>query len=208
MRLGDPLARGLLPARIHWRFCAMGKSVCRGARSVIVLCEPPRTAYGFTPACCLIDREAPMWRRNAETLTKMAALSAGSNGVTLSHKERLPNWNGREKRLASNTSPLVEGDKGFRDFFEEGSFARKAGQMVPLIELARVFAIRDWHPGGYPITQTGYLLNIYFIRKDEGARAVRKLHQIHMAIKIEDLAHNDRHLLKPAAARTISNRPA
>ena len=49
-----------------------------------------------TKACCLIDREAPIWRRNAETLTKMAALSAGSNGVTLSRKERLPNWNGRE----------------------------------------------------------------------------------------------------------------
>jgi hypothetical protein len=64
------------------------------------------------------------------------------------------------------------------------------------------------HPGGYPITQTGYLPNIYFIRKDEGGRTVRKLHQIHMAIKIEDLAHNDRHLLKPAAARTNSNRPA
>jgi hypothetical protein len=59
----------------------------------------------------------------------------------------------------------VEGDKGFRDVFEEGSFAGKAGQMVPLIELARLFAIRDWHPG-YPITQTGYLPNIYFIRKD------------------------------------------
>src|SRR5215472_18518814 len=40
------------------------------------------------------------------------------------------------ERLASNTSPLVEGDKGFRDVFEEGSFAGKAGQMVPLIELA------------------------------------------------------------------------
>ena len=55
-----------------------------------------RTAYASTPACSLIDREAPIWRRNAETLIKMAALSAGSNGVTLSRKERLPNWNGRE----------------------------------------------------------------------------------------------------------------
>ncbi len=52
------------------------------------------------------------------------------------------------------------------------------------------------------------LRNIDFIRKDEGGRAVRKLHQIHMAIKIEDLAHNDRHLPKPTAARAISNRPA
>jgi len=60
------------------------------------LCEPPRTAYGFNPGMLSDDREAPIWRRNAETLTKMAALSAGSNGVTLSRKERLPNWNGRE----------------------------------------------------------------------------------------------------------------
>jgi len=110
------------------------------------------------------------------------------------------------ERLASNTSPLVEDDKGFRDVYEEGSFAGKAGQMVPLIELARLFAIRHWHSGGYPISQTGQLPNIYFIRKDEGRRAVRKVHQIHIAIKIQDLAHNDRHLLKPAAARTISNR--
>ena len=80
--------------------------------------------------------------------------------------------------------------------------------MVPLIELARLLQFETGTPGGYTITQTGYLPNIYFIRKDEGGRAVRKLHQIHMAIKIEDLAHNDRHLLKPAAARTISNRPA
>ena len=106
-----------------------------------------------------------------------------------------------------NASPLVEGDKCFRDGFEQRNFAGKAGQMVPLIELARLFAIRNWHPGGYSIIQTGYLPNIYFVRKDEGGRAVRKLHQIHMAIKIEDLAHNDRHLLKPAGA-TISNQPA
>src|SRR5215469_17350384 len=35
-----------------------------------------------TPACCLIDREALIWRRNAEALNKMAALSAGLNGIT------------------------------------------------------------------------------------------------------------------------------
>jgi hypothetical protein len=51
---------------------------------------------GSTPACYLIDRKASIWRRNAETLTKVAALSAGSNGVTLSSKEKLPNWNSRE----------------------------------------------------------------------------------------------------------------
>src|SRR5215472_13019004 len=71
---------------------------------------------------------APIWRRNAETLTKMAALSAGSNGVTLSRKERLPNWNCRESDRRA-TRVLYEGDQGFRDVFEEGSFTGKAGQM-------------------------------------------------------------------------------
>jgi hypothetical protein len=42
--------------------------------------------------------------------------------------------------------------------------------------------------------------NIDFMRKDEGGRPVREPHQVHMAIKIEKLAQNDRHLLKPAAA--------
>src|SRR5215471_11119313 len=208
MRLGDPLARGLLPARSHWRFCAMGKSVCRGAPSVIVLCEPPRTAYGFNPGL-LSDRP-----RGPDLAPQRGNAHQGCGAfcwIKWSYVEpqrKVAELERSRERLASNTSPLVEGDKGFRDVFEEGSFAGKAGQMVPLIELARLFAIRDGHPGGYPITQTGYLPNIYFIRKDEGGRAVRKLHQIHMAIKIEDLAHHDRHFLKPAAARTISNRPA
>jgi len=161
-----------------------------------------------TPACCLIDREAPIWRRNAETLTKDGGAFCWIKWSYVEPQRKVAELERSREPLASNTSSLVEGDKGFRDVFEERSFAEKAGQMVPLIELARLFAIRHWHSGGYPITQTGYLPNIYFIRKDEGGRAVRKLHQIHMAIKIEDLAHNDRHLLKPAAARTISNRPA
>jgi len=167
-----------------------------------------RTAYASTPACCLIDREAPIWRRNAETLTKDGGAFCWIKWSYVEPQRKVAELERSREPLASNTSSLVEGDKGFRDVFEERSFAEKAGQMVPLIELARLFAIRHWHSGGYPITQTGYLPNIYFIRKDEGGRAVRKLHQIHMAIKIEDLAHNDRHLLKPAAARTISNRPA
>jgi hypothetical protein len=59
--------------------------------------KPPSvTAYGFNPGMLSDRPRGPIWRRDAETLTKMAALSAGSNGVTLSRKERLPSWNGRE----------------------------------------------------------------------------------------------------------------
>jgi hypothetical protein len=161
-----------------------------------------------TPACCLIDRETPIWRPQRGNAHRDGGAFCWIKWSYVEPQRKVAELERSRERLASNTSPLVEGDKGLRDVFEEGSFAGKAGQMVPLVELARLFAIRDWHPGGYPITQTGYLPNIYFIRKDEGGRDVRKLDQIHMAIKIEDLAHNDRHLLKPAAARTISNRPA
>ena len=77
-------------------FARWASRFCRGARSVIGLCEPPRTAYGFNPGMLSDRPRGPIWRRNAETLTKMAPLCAGSNGVTLSRKERLPNSNGRE----------------------------------------------------------------------------------------------------------------
>jgi hypothetical protein len=161
--------------------CYLREAVYRGFPSAMVLCEPPCTAYGLNPGM-LSDRPrgrdlAPQ-RGNAHQHGGAFCWIKWSYVAT---QRKVAELERSRERLASNTSPLVGGNKGFRDVFEEGSFA-----------------------GGYARTQTGYLPDIYFIRKDECGRAVRKLHQIHMAIKIEDLAYKDRHLLKPAAARTIS----
>jgi hypothetical protein len=138
MRLGDPLARGLLLARSHWRFCAMGKSVFRGAPSVIVLGEPPRTAYGFNPGM-LSDgprprsgaakrKRSPRWRRfllDQMQLGCGAKKGCRTGTVEKTIGEQYESSSGRRQRLSR--------------CFEQGSFAGKAGQMVPLTELAGLF---------------------------------------------------------------------
>jgi len=49
---------------------------------------------------------------------------------------------------------------------------------------------------------------IDFFREHERGCPIGKPHQVHMAFEIEHLSQNDWHLLKPAAARMISYRPA
>jgi hypothetical protein len=68
---------GLLPARRRWRFCAMDESVCRGAPSAIVLCEPPRNAHGFNPDMLSGRPRGPDLAPQRGSATKRTVLSAG-----------------------------------------------------------------------------------------------------------------------------------
>ena len=117
-------------SRSHWRFCAMGKSVCRGVRSVIVLCKPPRTAYGFNPGILSNRPRGPDVAPQRGNVHQDGDAFCWIEWSYVEPQRKVAKLERSRERLASNTSPLVEGDKGFRDLFEEGSFARKAGQMV------------------------------------------------------------------------------
>ena len=96
-----------------------------------------RTAYASTPACCLIDREAPIWRRNAETLTKDGGAFCWIKWSYVEPQRKVAELERSRERLASNTSPLV----GFEQF------ARFRQRRLELREQARFAGARPRHHG-------------------------------------------------------------
>jgi len=137
MRLGDPLARGLLPARSHWRFCAMGKAVCRGAPSVVVLCEPPRTAYGFNPGMLSDRPRGPDLAPQRGNAHQDGGAFCWIKWSYVEPQRKVAELERSRERLASNTSPLV----GFEQF------ARFRQRRLELREQARFAGARPRHHG-------------------------------------------------------------
>jgi len=90
-----------------------------------------------TPACCLIDREAPIWRRNAETLTKDGGAFCWIKWSYVEPQRKVAELERSRERLASNTSPLV----GFEQF------ARFRQRRLELREQARFAGARPRHHG-------------------------------------------------------------